>query len=62
MAAQDYNPRTKKMESRELHHVEAQRNNGRSSPINIRELTPDWHAEVDPYRHRKGVSTTRGTR
>jgi len=56
----DYNPRTGKYESRELHHVQAQRNGGENSPINIREVTPDQHGAVDPFRHT--VPTTRGTR
>jgi hypothetical protein len=59
-APQDYNPRTGNWESRELHHVDPQRSGGSNSPINIRELTPDWHGEVDPYRHVFGISTTRG--
>ncbi|MDR6227190.1 golvesin C-terminal-like domain-containing protein [Desmospora profundinema] len=58
----DFNPRTGNMESRELHHVIPRRHGGDNSPLNLRELTPDWHAEVDPYRHVSGVSTTRGIR
>ncbi|UWQ09737.1 SpvB/TcaC N-terminal domain-containing protein [Aliiroseovarius crassostreae] len=54
----DYNPRTGNMEPRELHHVIPQRANGPNSPINLRELTPDQHGAVDPYRHT--VPTTRG--
>ncbi|WP_157203893.1 hemagglutinin repeat-containing protein [Marinomonas sp. SBI8L] len=56
----DFNPRTSKFESRELHHVEPQRVNGSNSPLNLRELTPDQHGEVDPFRHT--VPTTRGIR
>ncbi|CAM3762532.1 RHS repeat-associated core domain-containing protein [Flavobacterium branchiophilum] len=50
-AAQDYNPNTGNMESRELHHVDPQRNDGSNSPINLREVTPEQHAAMDPYRH-----------
>lgn len=56
----DYNPRTGNFESRELHHVIPQRAGGPSDPLNLRELTPDWHGEVDPYRHT--VPTIRGIR
>lgn len=56
----DYNPRTGVFESRELHHVVAQQHGGANAPLNLRELTPDWHAEVDPLRIREGVATTRG--
>ncbi len=49
-AAQDYNPKTGKYESRELHHVNPQRNGGSNSPINLREVTPEQHAAKDPYR------------
>ncbi|MBK7144306.1 MAG: RHS repeat-associated core domain-containing protein [Xanthomonadales bacterium] len=59
-APADYNPRTGKLEERELHHVVGQQYDGADSPVNLRELTPDWHAEVDPYRIREGVKTTRG--
>jgi hypothetical protein len=58
----DYNPRTGEFEPRELHHVTAQQYNGPNSPLNIRELTPDWHAEVDAFRQRPGIQTTRGIR
>lgn len=61
-APQDYNPRTGNVESRELHHVNPQRNNLQHSPMNLRELTPDWHAEVDPFRRVPGVQTKRGIR
>lgn len=61
-APMDYNSRTGKWERRELHHVEAQRHGGDNSPLNLRELTPDWHAEVDPFRHVPGVKPTRGIR
>jgi len=50
-APKDYNPRTGQEESRELHHVNPQRNNGSNGPINLRELTPEQHAAIDPYRH-----------
>ncbi len=56
----DFNPRTKKFEARELHHVTPQRANGANNPLNLRELTPDQHGAVDPYRHT--VPTTRGIR
>ncbi len=62
LAPLDYNPRTKKFESRELHHVIAQKDGGGNDPLNLRELTPDQHAEVDPYRQVPGVSTKRGIR
>lgn len=58
----DYNPRTGVFEERELHHVIGQQYNGPNTPLNLRELTPDWHAEVDPFRIRDGVSATRGIR
>ena len=58
----DYNRRTGVWERRELHHVDAQRFDGSNGPINLRELTPDWHAEVDPFRRVPGVAPTRGTR
>jgi hypothetical protein len=58
----DYNPRTGVFEERELHHVVGQQYGGPNAPLNLRELTPDWHAEVDPFRIREGVSTTRGIR
>ncbi|ECC9827323.1 hypothetical protein D6K36_01810 [Salmonella enterica subsp. enterica] len=37
----------------ELHHNNPQRNGGRdvNNPINIREVTREQHAELDPYRH-----------
>ncbi len=62
LAPEDYNPRTKKFESRELHHVIAQKDGGGNDPLNLRELTPDQHAEVDPYRQVPGVNTKRGIR
>ena len=61
-APMDFNARTMKWESRELHHVNPQRSVVDNSPLNLRELTPDWHAEVDPFRHVPGVETTRGIR
>ncbi|MBK8287033.1 MAG: hypothetical protein IPK97_20405 [Ahniella sp.] len=59
-APQDYNPRNDQFESRELHHVIPQRADGPSNPLNLRELTPDQHGAVDPYRH--SVPTVRGIR
>lgn len=58
-APKDYNPRTKKMESRELHHVVAQQHGGGHTPLNLREMTPDQHGAVDPFRHT--VPTTGAT-
>uniref|UniRef100_UPI001B7FE239 hypothetical protein n=1 Tax=Pseudoduganella violaceinigra TaxID=246602 RepID=UPI001B7FE239 len=49
-APQDYNIYTGKWESRELHHVDPQRNNGSNGPRNLREVTPDQHRKIDPYR------------
>jgi hypothetical protein len=49
-APQDYNSRTGQWESRELHHVDPQRNGGSNGPFNLRELTPDQHRALDPYR------------
>lgn len=49
-APQDYNPKTGQMESRELHHVDPQRNGGSNGPLNLREVTPDQHRALDPYR------------
>ncbi|MCW7537018.1 DUF6531 domain-containing protein [Aquabacterium sp. A7-Y] len=59
-APMDYNRRTGQWERRELHHVHAQQYAGPNNPLNLRELTPDQHAEVDPFRHRAGVQTCRG--
>ncbi|WP_299906333.1 RHS repeat-associated core domain-containing protein [uncultured Paracoccus sp.] len=56
----DYNPRTRAWESRELHHVIPQQYGGGHTPLNLRELTPDWHGEVDPFRHTR--PTIRGIR
>jgi hypothetical protein len=56
----DFNSRTGKFESRELHHVNPQRAGGSNGPLNIRELTPDQHGAVDPFRHT--VPTTSGIR
>ncbi|KZN60841.1 hypothetical protein N478_25895 [Pseudoalteromonas luteoviolacea S4060-1] len=56
----DFNPRIGKFESRELHHVTPQRAGGSNSPLNLRELTPDQHGAVDPFRHT--VPTTSGIR
>jgi len=61
-APTDYNPRTGQWDRRELHHVDPQRNTIDNSPINLRELTPDWHAEVDPFRHVPGIQPVRGIR
>jgi len=33
-----------------------------NSPLNLRELTPDWHAEVDPFRRVPGITPNRGIR
>ena len=49
-APRDYNPRTGRYESRELHHVDPQRAGGSNGPFNLREVTPDQHAAIDPYR------------
>jgi hypothetical protein len=46
----DYNPNTGNWESRELHHHIPQRNNGSNSPINLREVSPDQHRALDPFR------------
>jgi len=61
-APMDYNRRTGNWESRELHHVKPQRYTLDNSPLNLRELTPDWHAEVDPSRRVPGILPTRGIR
>jgi len=58
----DYNPRTGVFEERELHHVTGQQHGGPNTPLNLRELPPDWHAEVDPFRIREGVNARRGIR
>jgi uncharacterized protein RhaS with RHS repeats len=50
-APQDFNSRTGQWESRELHHVDPQRNGGSNGPFNLRELTPEQHRALD--RHRK---------
>ena len=59
-APKDFNPRTGQWEPRELHHVNAQRFGGSDAPLNLRELTPDWHGEVDPSRIVPGIQPTRG--
>lgn len=46
----DYNPRTGRFESRELHHVKPQRDGGPNSPENLREVTPDQHRALDEHR------------
>jgi hypothetical protein len=56
----DYNARTGQWESRELHHVIPQRAGTNNGPINLRELTPDWHAQVDPFRQVPGIIPNRG--
>lgn len=61
-APQDLNPRTGNWESRELHHVNPQRAGGSNEPLNLRELTPDWHGEVDSFRNVPGIEPTRGIR
>ncbi len=61
-APRDFNPRTKQWERRELHHVDPQRHSPDNSPANIRELRPDWHGEVDPFRQVPGVEPIRGIR
>jgi hypothetical protein len=61
-APMDYNPRTGNWERRELHHVDAQRFTVDNSPRNLRELRPDWHAEVDPFRRVPGITPNRGIR
>ncbi len=61
-APMDYNPRTGNWESRELHHVDPQRHTTDNSPLNLRELTPDWHGEVDPFRRVPGITVKRGIR
>ena len=50
LAPQDFNPRTGLWESRELHHNVGQRLGGSDNPINLREVTPDQHRALDPYR------------
>ncbi len=50
-APMDYNSRTGKFEPRELHHVTPQRAGGNNNPLNLRELSPDQHGAVDPFRH-----------
>ena len=61
-APMDFNPRTMQWERRELHHVDPQRHVIDNSPMNLRELTPDWHAEVDPMRKVPGIQPIRGIR
>jgi RHS repeat-associated protein len=61
-APMDYNPRTGRWERRELHHVIPRKYGGSSDPGNLRELTPDWHGEVDPDRKVRGISPSRGIR
>ncbi|WP_161604459.1 polymorphic toxin-type HINT domain-containing protein [Roseiconus nitratireducens] len=61
-APYDFNPRTGRWERRELHHVNARRHLTDNSPLNLRELTRDWHAEVDPFRRVPGIMPNRGIR
>ncbi len=51
----DYNPRKGTYEPRELHHHNPQRNGGPgvNNPVNLREVTPDQHVALDPYRYVK---------
>ncbi len=46
----DYNAKIDTFERRELHHVDPQRNGGANNPFNLREVTPDQHRAIDPYR------------
>jgi hypothetical protein len=61
-APHDFNPRTGQWEPRELHHVIPRRAGGGSVPLNLRELSQDWHSEVDAFRIRQGIRTSRGIR
>ena len=48
LAPQRVNPLTGKLESKELHHTPAQRDGGL---FDVREVWPDEHAAIDPFRH-----------
>jgi hypothetical protein len=61
-APMDYNPRTRQWERRELHDVNPQSVTVDNSPINLREITPDWHAELEHFRRVAGVVVIRGIR
>ncbi|MBC3876120.1 HNH endonuclease [Undibacterium sp. LX15W] len=50
VAPLDYNSSTGEFESRELHHVDPQRNGGSNGPRNLREVTPDQHRAMDKFR------------
>jgi hypothetical protein len=62
IAPPPFNPRTGEWEPRELHHVILRRAGGKSDPLNLRELRQDWHSEVDAFRIRPGIRTSRGIR
>jgi hypothetical protein len=41
----------RRTETKELHHVDPQRNNGSNEASNLREVWPTEHAAIDPHRH-----------
>jgi RHS repeat-associated protein len=49
-APQRVNPKTGKLESKELHHKKAQHKGGSHHRRNLGEVWPDEHAAVDPFR------------
>jgi hypothetical protein len=49
-APQRVNPETGKIESKELHHLEPQGKGGSHDKSNLKEVWPDEHAEIDPFR------------
>lgn len=50
-APQRYNRNTGKWESKELHHKKPRRKGGSNAKRNLKEVWPDEHAQIDPYRH-----------
>jgi RHS repeat-associated protein len=42
---------SKKIESKELHHIEPRRNGGSNESSNLKEVWPSEHEAIDPHRH-----------
>jgi len=40
-----------RIETKELHHIDPQRNNGSNQANNLKEVWPTEHEAIDPYRH-----------
>jgi hypothetical protein len=48
---QRVNPKTGKLERRELHHKVPRREGGSHDPDNLLDAWPEEHERIDPYRH-----------